>query len=123
MSTNVAWSAAIGWLAMLAAACTAPIAYGRTGQVLDAGEFRVGISTTNGMTFTRAKLVRAAPNTTSSSTNGATSGGGFDAALGFLTSWELRASISPFGRCELGGLAGFVRAGGELRCGTLPREL
>lgn len=123
MSTNLAWRATVGWFTLLAAACTAPIAYGRTGQVLDAGAFRVSISTTNGMRFTRAELVKADPNSAPSSANGATSGGGFSAAFGLLASWELQASISPWGRCELGGLVSFVRAGGELRCGTLPREL
>jgi hypothetical protein len=38
-------------------------------------------------------------------------------------SGELHPAISPYGRCELGMLLSALRAGAELRCGTLDGEL
>lgn len=121
------------------AACAAPVAYPRTGAVLQAGHGRLTAASTWALTYTQARIATPAGTAAQSSLSpGAYSdntaqrtdfaaGAGredfstqvFQGALAAVFAAEFGFSYSPFGECELGTLVGLVRVGGELRCAVV----
>jgi hypothetical protein len=116
-------------LCAVVSACTAPVAYPRTGEVLLAGGLRLSEGTTGGIAPTTATVAQP-PGNVARTYRDLVPAGRYDtywtkaATLAFTPffSPEFGFGVAPLDGVELGALLGLARAGAELRVGVLGRN-